>query len=350
MATAGEITSIATAISDESRLVIPTPPIIESAIVFQIQFQPAFQRVLHSLSPGIDHCYLYMFYPPRTWTPEQIAANLLTCVGTAPGPRAYPVPGTDAAAYTIAVDLYKRNAGNYTAALCAIHIITNYLVKAVPDHKVRLIFPRDLCWALNNTAMQIFVAIKEHFLTPTLLDHQVLTSQLAIPFVYIDASSLDKYLAAYCTTILTLELIGATVSPTTQVTTLIQNFNTCADSEVFRFLIQTYQATHTSIESITLASFIIVIQTASSLLIERHSNSQASERVPVFAINAAIASPPAVAAAPHQHYCWSHGSPRFNSHPSSKCPNPKPGHQSTCTKKNRESFPGHYVHVKKPAT
>jgi hypothetical protein len=64
----------------------------------------------------------------------------------------------------------------------------------------------------------------------------------------------------------------------------------------------------------------------------------------------AVVSPTAPAAQPHQHYCWSHGSPRNNSHPSHKCPNPNPGHQNKCTKSNRASFPGHYVHVKKAAT
>lgn len=337
---AAEITSIAKAISS---LVIPVPPMIDSSVAFTMYFVPAFQLVLNGLSPGTDHIYLYLFFPPADWTPARIASNLRICLGTAPG--IYPVYTNEtAAAYPSEVDTFRRNSEKYKEALCAMHVITHYLIKAIPDHKVRLIFPRDLCYALNNTPMDIYKAIKEHFAVPTLLDQQTLSSQLLLPFTYIDATSLDKYLAAYCTTVLTLEYIGAKLSDTVQVTTLVNNLNSCADADVFKFLIQTYHVTHSSIASIDLASFIVVIQTASTLLIESHASG--STRVTPFAINAVVAAPVAAAGKPRRPYCWSHGSP-FKSHSSATCPNPKPGHQSACTYTNRESFPGHYVHVKK---
>lgn len=342
---ATEVTSIASAIS---RLIIPTPTIIDSSSTFTMYFKPAFQIMLNSLSPGADHIYLYLFFPPAAWTDADKAINLRKCVVPAPG--TYPVVGTDAMAYANEVDRFKRNATKHQDSLCAMHIITQYLIKAIPDHKVRLIFPRDLCYALNNTPQQIYDAIKTHFATPTLLEQQTLSTQLTTQFAYIDATSLDKYLAAYCTTVLTLDLIGAPVSQAVQVTTLINNFRSCADSDVFTFLINSYQVTHTSIASITLASFITDIQTAASLLIERHTSAQASAQVTPFAINAVVATPTAAATKNRRHYCWSHGSPMKNNHTSATCPNPNPGHQKQCTYANRESFPGYYIHRKKTDT
>ena len=69
---ATEVQSIAKAIAG---LVIPTPPPIDSSMAFVMYFIPAFQMVLNSLSPGADHIYLYMFFPPATWTAAEKAIN-----------------------------------------------------------------------------------------------------------------------------------------------------------------------------------------------------------------------------------------------------------------------------------
>jgi hypothetical protein len=246
---ATELTNIARAIST---LVVPSPPIIESAIAFITAFIPAFQLVLVNLAPG-SRIYFYFFFPPSTWTAATIATNKTAC--QIPDPGAYPtLAGSgDAATYLIDETRYKRNSSKHADSLCAMHIITQYLLTAIPPHLIPIIFPNDLSYAINNTPTQIFTAINAHFIKPTDLDFQNLQAKLITPFIYIDATSLEKFLSTFSITVSTLALIQAPISASEQVSKLKQAIRASPDADTFSFLLQSYEMTHSTVASDSLS-------------------------------------------------------------------------------------------------
>ena len=320
-----------------AQLIIPIPPSITSTTVLINLFIPAFKETLLALNPNRQ--YLNLFFPPLNWTQADIDLNYAQC--NIPDPGAYPVydAAMDGNTYHAAESRFKRDSSKHADCILAHCVVKKFLLKAIPPSLAPIIFQGDLDYAINLTTGAILTAIRNHFATPTRAEYLSLETALNDPFLYVDSTSLDIYLAKFQTTASTLALIGAPMNPNQLVLQLSRNLRASPDADVFTFALQLYEQNHSAVTSVNLNNFMLALLPVGTALTLKHA---APTATPTYSINAAVTGKDRSGKpyTPTKGYCWSCGN---KNHPSDKCPKPKDGHQPTCTWYNRKEFPGFFV-------